>query len=139
MNVGLGSYIILWVVQKVMRVKSFTFCYPVIQMILPNQLLILIRDMVVERCSRKFGCETIHPTQKFTSINLFQMSCLITWAWSFLNSEVVEAVRCQMSYLGAHFGTLTQQSVYPIVPVLLTKDSPRNEISYDFHLPYLEF
>ena len=23
--------------------------------------------MVVERCNRRVGCETIHPTQKFTS------------------------------------------------------------------------
>ena len=27
------------------------------------QYLFDIRDMVVERCNRQFGCETIHPTQ----------------------------------------------------------------------------
>ena len=42
--------------------------------------ILLIRDMVVERCNRRFGCETIHPTQKFISMNLLQMSCVITWA-----------------------------------------------------------
>ena len=42
--------------------------------------IVLIRDMVVERCYRRFGCETIHPTQKFTSMNLLQMSCVIKWA-----------------------------------------------------------
>ena len=40
--------------------------------------ILLIRDMVVERCNRRFGCETIHPTKKFTSMNLLQMSCVIT-------------------------------------------------------------
>ena len=31
--------------------------------------ILLIRDMVVERWNRQFGCETIYPTQKFTSMN----------------------------------------------------------------------
>ena len=42
------------------------------------------------------------------------------------------------SYLGAHFGTLTQHSAHPTTPVLLTKDSPKNEISYDSQPPYLK-
>ena len=41
--------------------------------------ILLIRDMVVERCNRWFGCETIHPTQKFNSMNLLQMPCVITY------------------------------------------------------------
>ena len=40
------------------------------------------------------------------------------------------------SYLGAHFGTLTQRLVHHSVAVLLTKDLPRNEISYDFQPPF---
>ena len=40
--------------------------------------------MVVKCWNRQFGCDIIHPTQKFASRNLLQMSCLITWAWSFL-------------------------------------------------------
>ena len=64
--------------------------------------ILLIRDMEVERWNRQFGCETIHPTQKFISMNLFQMSCVITWAWSFLTSEVVEAVRGQKHHISAH-------------------------------------
>ena len=44
------------------------------------QGILLIRDMVVKRWTRQFGCETIHPTQKFTSMNLLQMPCVITWA-----------------------------------------------------------
>ena len=32
--------------------------------------ILLIRDMVVECWNRRFGFETIHPTQKFTSMNL---------------------------------------------------------------------
>ena len=39
-------------------------------------------------------------------------------------------------YLGAHFGSLIQCSVHPTVPVLLTKDSPRNEITYIFQPPF---
>ena len=64
------------------------------------------------------------------------MSCAITWAWSFLTSEVVEADRGQISYFSAHFGTLTQRSVHHLVPVLLTKYLPRNEISYDSQPPF---
>ena len=39
------------------------------------------------------------------------------------------------SYLGTHFGTLTQRSVHPSASVMLTKYLPRNEISYDFQTP----
>ena len=42
--------------------------------------ILLIIDMVVEWWNRQFGCETIHPTQTFISMNLLQMSCMITWA-----------------------------------------------------------
>ena len=34
--------------------------------------ILLTRDMVKERWNRQFGCETIHPKQKFTSMNMFQ-------------------------------------------------------------------
>ena len=57
-----------------------------------------------------------HPTQKFTSMNL----------------------RPKTSYLDVHFGSLTQCSVHPTGPVLLTEVS-RNEISYEFQPPYLKF
>ena len=39
--------------------------------------ILLIRDMVVERWNRRFSCETIHSTQKFTSMNLLQMAFVI--------------------------------------------------------------
>jgi hypothetical protein len=52
--------------------------------------------------NRRFGCETIHPTENFISMNLLQMSCVITYAWSFLTSEVVEAVRGQKHHILAH-------------------------------------
>ena len=32
----------------------------------------------VQCCYRRFGRETIHPTQKFTPMNLLQMPCVIT-------------------------------------------------------------
>ena len=62
---------------------------------------------------------------------------MITWAWSFLTSKVVEAVKGKKHHISAH--TLTQLSAHPSMPVLLTKDLKRNEISYDFQPPYLEF
>ena len=40
--------------------------------------------------------------------------------------------RPKTSYLSAHFGTLTFCSFHPSVPVLLTKDLPKNEISNAF-------
>ena len=53
-----------------------------------------------------FGCcyiqhhvQTICPTENFISMNLLQMSCVITWAWSFLTSEVVEAFRGQKHHI----------------------------------------
>ena len=51
------------------------------------QHILLIRDMVVECCNRRFGSETIHPTQKFTLMNLLQMSCMITWAQKTLSHQ----------------------------------------------------
>ena len=44
--------------------------------------------------------------------------------------------RPKTSYLGAHFGNLTQRSVHPSAPVLLTKDSPRSFITYDSQPPF---
>ena len=37
----------------------------------------------------------MHPTFFFVSMTLLQMSCVMTWAQSFLTSEVMEAVRGQ--------------------------------------------
>ncbi len=34
----------------------------------------------VQSWNRRFGRETIHPTKKITSMNLLQMSCMMTWA-----------------------------------------------------------
>jgi hypothetical protein len=50
-----------------------------------------------------------------------------------LTSEVVEADRGQKHHC---IGTLNQHLAYPSAPVLLTKDLPRNEISYDFQPPF---
>ena len=58
------------------------------------------------------------------------MSCVITWALSFLTSEVLEAVRGQKHLLGAHFGN---NRFIPQCQFCLLK------ISYDFQPPYLEF
>ena len=62
----------------------------------------------------------------------WKMPCVITWAWSFLTSEVVEAVRGQTHHILMHTLALWH---FPTAPVLLTKDT-RNEISYDFQPPF---
>ena len=64
--------------------------------------ILLIRDMIVKHYSRRIGSETIHPTKNCTSMNLLQMPCVIKWSWSFLTSEVVEAVRGQKHHILAH-------------------------------------
>ena len=84
-------------------------------------IILLIRDMVVESCYRRFGFETIHSTQKFTSMKL--MPCVITYACSFLTSEVVEAVRGQ-KHISAHTLAFSKCLVHPTAPVLLTKNGP---------------
>ena len=58
---------------------------------------------------------------------------LITYyAMKSLLANLFSNSRPKTSYLGVHFGTLTQRLVHPSAPVVLTKDLPRNEISYDF-------
>ena len=58
--------------------------------------MLLIRDMVVESCNRRFDRETIHPTYLFlTSMRLLEV-----------NHHTATA----------HFGTLTQRLVHPTVP-----------------------
>ena len=59
-------------------------------------------------------------------MNLLQMSCVITCAWSFLTFEVVEEKNIISRRTFWHFNS---------APVLLTKDS-RNEISYDCQPPF---
>ena len=108
------------------RKGNSQFAIYFIHLIFLRVIILLVRDMVVERWNRRFGCEIIHPTQKFILIK--QMSCVITRAQLFLTSEVVEAVR------GHKHHTLTQPLVHPSAPVLLTKYSPRNLISYDLSL-----
>ena len=62
----------------------------VLRKILVNLYYYRNRQVYFGSCYRRFGCETIHPTQKFTSMNLLQMSCVITQAQLFLTS--MEAV-----------------------------------------------
>ena len=46
-------------------------------------------------CYTQHHAQTLHPTEKFISMNLLQMSCVITF-------EVVEAVRGQKHHISAH-------------------------------------
>ena len=48
------------------------------------------------------GGQTVQLTENLISMNLLQIFCVITWAWSFLTSEVVEAVRGQKHHISAH-------------------------------------
>ena len=58
--------------------------------------------MEVKHWNRQFGCETIHLTQKLTSMNLLQMPMVITWTWLFLSSNVVEVLKGQKHHISAH-------------------------------------
>ena len=58
--------------------------------------------LIIKECSMLE--QTIWPSNhtsntKVTSMNLLHMPCVITWAWSFLTSEVVEAVRGQKHHI----------------------------------------
>ena len=70
--------------------------------------------------NRRNHRQTIYPTESLNSMNLLQMSCVITWAWSFLTTQVVEAVKHQKHLISAHSLAL-YHSVHPTAPVLLTK------------------
>ena len=65
---------------------------------------LLIREMVVESWNRQHYDQTIYPTEKFNSMNLFKILWVVAWAWSFLTSEVMEAVRGQKKPLEAKKG-----------------------------------
>ena len=55
-----------------------------------HDVILLIRDMVVESWNRQHHSQTIHPTKKFTSMNLFKILWVVTWAWSFLTSVTLQ-------------------------------------------------
>ena len=44
--------------------------------------------------------QTIHCTENFISLILFKIPSIVTWTWSFLTSEVMEAVIGQKSLKG---------------------------------------
>ena len=48
---------------------------------------------IVESWNRQHHGQTIHLSEKFNSINLFKILCVVTWAQLFLTSMVMEAVR----------------------------------------------
>ena len=76
---------------------------------------------------RQHHGQIIHPTENLISMDLFKILCAVTWTLFFLTSNVMEAVRGQNT-ISLH--TLWHQySLHPSVPLLLTKDSSRHEIS----------
>ena len=50
--------------------------------------------MVVECWNRQHHGQTIHPTEKFTSMNLYKIIEVVTWAWLLLTS--MEAAKGQL-------------------------------------------
>ena len=63
--------------------------------------ILLIRDMLVECWNRQHHGQTIHPTEKFISMDLFQILCVVIWAQLFLTSMVVEAIRGRKHHIWA--------------------------------------
>jgi hypothetical protein len=53
-------------------------------------------------CNRQHHGQTMHPPNFFNSMNLFESFCIVTWAWLFLTSKVMAAVKGQK-----HYGELT--------------------------------
>ena len=60
--------------------------------------------LVVKSWNRQLHGQTIHPTEKFNSINLYKIICVVTWAQLFLTSMVMDAVRGAKNVIGStHF------------------------------------
>ena len=65
--------------------------------------------------------QTMHSTEKFYSMNLFKILCVVTWTWYFLTFMVMEAVRGQKHYSEPtlwHFNSLFGSSNSTISRVL---------------------
>ena len=68
--------------------------------------------MVVKVWNRQHHSQTIHATEKFTSMNLFKILCIVTWAWTFLTTKVMEALRGQKHPLEAKKGVDLLKKVF---------------------------
>ena len=78
-------------------IKTLSMC------VLSNlHIILLIRDMVVRVEIDSITAKPYILQNKFTSMNLFKILWVVTWAWSFLTSEVMEAVRGKKHYIWAH-------------------------------------
>ena len=77
-------------------------------------LILLIVLLVVDGGTDAITDKPYILQKNLISMNLLQMSCVITWAWAFLTSEVVEAVRGQKHHNSAHtFGSsISASSAY---------------------------
>ena len=57
-----------------------------------NLLCILAISSIILRVGKSWNRQqqgqTIHPTEKFNSMNLFKSLCVVTWAQSFLASRL---------------------------------------------------
>ena len=95
--------------------------------------------LINKRHDRWFGCETIHHTQKFTSMNLLQITCVIPWAWSFLTCKVVEAVRGQKHHILAHTLALGSSQSASSAYQRFTKKWDQIWLSASIQLQKLEF
>jgi hypothetical protein len=60
---------------------------------------VLCMNMSGSLCwNRQHDGQTIHPTKNLISMNLFKIICVVTWAWFFLTSKVMEPIRGQTHY-----------------------------------------
>ena len=81
-------------------INALTYKYTlgVIYLISLSSLHLINILLVVESWNRQHHGQNIHPTEKLISVNLFKILCVVTWAWLFLTSMVMEAVRGQKRY-----------------------------------------
>ena len=108
--------------------------------VLTSWSILLIRDMVVKRCYRWFGCETIHPTQKFTSMNLLPMPCMgmiifdVPRLWRLLKAKIISG-HTLWHFNSTFASSQSASSAYQ----RFTKKSDQLWLSASIQPPYLEF
>ena len=91
--------------------------------------------------NNRHGCWMLQQTIWLWNQSLLQWICGKCLAWypgrdDFLPLRLWRLIKAKNIISRHTFGTFTQLLIHPSGPVLLTKDLPRNEISYDFQPPF---
>ena len=117
-------------------ILSFRYIFEEFIWLITMHFISSIFLLVVESWNTQHHGQNIHPTEKFNSINLFKILCVVTWSQLFLTSMFMEAVRGQNPYRDATLWHFNSTFGSPTVPVLFTlrienqfKFSPIHEIS----------